>query len=183
VAFEAQLGPSADQQALAAGLALYRDDFLAGFTLRDSPAFDEWQFFEAERLRQLCLSTLERLVELYSRTGDHDGAIAAARRRLALDPLHEPAYRALMRAYAAAGQRAAALRQYRLCAQLRVRAGETVAHGFAIDELGVNAVMPAGAESLALFRPTTPGTYTVYCPPHYDKASGQGMHGTLIVEP
>lgn len=76
---------------------------------------------------------------------------------------------------------------------LRVRAGETVAfrlenpdpvaHGFAIDELGVNAVMPAGAESLALFRPTTPGTYTFYCPPHYDKASGQGMHGTLIVEP
>jgi plastocyanin len=76
---------------------------------------------------------------------------------------------------------------------LHVQAGETVAfrlenpdpvaHGFAIDELGVNAVMPAGAESLVLFEPTTPGTYTFYCPPHYDKASGQGMHGTLIVEP
>jgi heme/copper-type cytochrome/quinol oxidase subunit 2 len=58
-----------------------------------------------------------------------------------------------------------------------------VTHGFAVDELGVNAVMPAGAESLALFRPTTPGTYTFYCPPHYDKASGTGMYGTLIVEP
>jgi plastocyanin len=76
---------------------------------------------------------------------------------------------------------------------IRVRAGEMVAlrlenpdpaaHGFAIDELGVNALMPAGSQSLALFKPETPGTYTFYCPPHYDKASGQGMHGTLIVEP
>jgi heme/copper-type cytochrome/quinol oxidase subunit 2 len=76
---------------------------------------------------------------------------------------------------------------------IRVRAGETVAlrlenpdpvsHAFAIDEFGVKAVMPAGSESLALFRPATPGTYTFYCPPHYDKASGNGMHGTLIVEP
>jgi DNA-binding SARP family transcriptional activator len=116
-AFEAQLGADADREALAAGFALYRDDLLAGFTLRDSPAFDEWQFFAAERLRQLCASGLERLAELHGRAGDHEAAIAAARRRLALDPLHEPAQRALMRQYAAAGQRAAALRQYRLCAQ------------------------------------------------------------------
>lgn len=76
---------------------------------------------------------------------------------------------------------------------IRVRAGEAVAlrlenpdpvsHVFAIDEFGVKAVMPAGSESLALFKPTTPGTYTFYCPPHYDRASGNGMHGTLIVEP
>jgi heme/copper-type cytochrome/quinol oxidase subunit 2 len=76
---------------------------------------------------------------------------------------------------------------------IRVRAGEAVAlrlensdpvaHGFAIDELGVNAVMPANSDSLALFTPTEPGSYTFYCPPHYDKASGSGMHGTIIVEP
>ncbi len=29
---------------LAAAVELYHDDFLAGFSLRDSPAFDEWQF-------------------------------------------------------------------------------------------------------------------------------------------
>ncbi|MCB0226743.1 MAG: SARP family transcriptional regulator, partial [Anaerolineae bacterium] len=33
---------------LAEAVALYRDDFLAGFTLRDSPGFDEWQFFQSE---------------------------------------------------------------------------------------------------------------------------------------
>jgi DNA-binding SARP family transcriptional activator len=31
---------------------LYRGDFLEGFSLCDSPAFDEWQFFQAESLRQ-----------------------------------------------------------------------------------------------------------------------------------
>jgi hypothetical protein len=59
--FESRLGPQAGRSVLAAGLALYHDDFLAGFTLRDSPAFDEWQFFEAERLRQLCHSLLRPL--------------------------------------------------------------------------------------------------------------------------
>jgi DNA-binding SARP family transcriptional activator len=116
-AFEVQLVGSSDREALASGLALYRDTFLAGFTLRDSPSFDEWQFFEAERLRQLCASGLERLATLQSGAGDHEAAIESARRHVALDPLHEPAHRALMRHYHDAGQRAAALRQYRLCAQ------------------------------------------------------------------
>jgi plastocyanin len=43
--------------------------------------------------------------------------------------------------------------------------------------------MPANGESLALFTADTPGVYTFYCSPHYNKATGQGMHGTLIVEP
>src|SRR6266511_5920679 len=33
---------------LNAAVELYADDFLAGFTLPDSPAFDEWQFFQRE---------------------------------------------------------------------------------------------------------------------------------------
>lgn len=77
-------------------------------------------------------------------------------------------------------------------AEIRVKAGETVAfrlenadtasHSFDIDELGVHAPMAAGQTSFALFKPTTPGTYTFYCAPHFDKASGQGMKGTLVVE-
>src|SRR2546428_12940171 len=39
-----------------------------------------------------------------------------ARRWLSLDPLNEAAHRALMRMHARAGERAAALRQYRECA-------------------------------------------------------------------
>ncbi len=98
---------------LAEAVGLYRDDFMAGFSLRDSPAFDDWQFFQAESLRRELAGALERLAAGLSAQGDFDAAIGHARRWLALDPLHEPAHRQLMLLYAWAGQRAAALRQYR----------------------------------------------------------------------
>ena len=46
---------------LSEAVALYRDDFLAGFALRDSAAFDDWQFFQAEELRRELAGALERL--------------------------------------------------------------------------------------------------------------------------
>lgn len=77
--------------------------------------------------------------------------------------------------------------------EIRVRAGElsalrlanpsAAAHSFDVDELNLHVAMPANGESLALFTADTPGVYTFYCAPHYNKATGQGMHGTLIVEP
>jgi predicted ATPase/class 3 adenylate cyclase len=98
--------------------ALYRDDFLTGFTLRDSPGFDEWQFFQTEGLRDELASALERLAQGYSGQGEFERAIAYARRWLALDPLREAAHRCLMRLYAWSGQRAAALRQYGECERI-----------------------------------------------------------------
>jgi len=104
--------------ALSEAAALYRDDFMAGFSLRDSPAFDEWQFFQGEGLRRELASALERLVQGHSAAGAYEDALPAARRWVALDPLHEPAQRALMQVYAWSGQRAAALRQYAECERL-----------------------------------------------------------------
>jgi predicted ATPase/DNA-binding SARP family transcriptional activator len=100
---------------LAEAAALYRDDFLAGFALPDCPAFDEFQFFQAEDLRTELASTLERLARAHGGQGEFDRAIAYARRWLALDPLHEPAHCHLMALYAQSGQRSAALRQYGEC--------------------------------------------------------------------
>jgi predicted ATPase len=97
---------------------LYRGDFLEGFSLRDSPNFDEWQFFQTEGLRQELASTLERLVRVHTAQGDYALAIPYARHWLSLDPLHEHAHRQLMRLYAWSGQRAAALRQYQECVKV-----------------------------------------------------------------
>lgn len=102
---------------LAAAVALYRDDFMAGFSLRDSPAFDDWQFFQREAYRREVASALARLTRGYSAESRFDTAIDTARQWLALDRLHEPAHRSLMRLYAWSGRRAAALRQYRECVQ------------------------------------------------------------------
>ncbi|MGE5262443.1 MAG: ATP-binding protein [Acidobacteriota bacterium] len=100
---------------LSEAAALYHDDFMAGFTLRDSRSFDEWQFFQAEALRRDLAGVLERLTHFHSRQSELDQAIVYALRWLTLDPLHEPAHRHLMQLYAANGQRAAALRQYQEC--------------------------------------------------------------------
>jgi predicted ATPase/DNA-binding SARP family transcriptional activator/Tfp pilus assembly protein PilF len=91
---------------------LYQGDFLAGFNLPDSPAFDEWQFFERERLQSEFSELLDTLVENFISTGEFESAIPYARRRLALDNLHEPAHRQLLSLFAWSGQRSAALRQY-----------------------------------------------------------------------
>src|SRR6266545_324146 len=103
---------------LNAAVELYTEDFLAGFTLPDSPTFDEWQFFQRESLRQLYGQVLEQLVQAYRSQQAWEQAIAYARKWVALDRLHEPAHRMLMQLYAWAGQHAAALRQYQECARI-----------------------------------------------------------------
>jgi DNA-binding SARP family transcriptional activator len=97
---------------------LYGDSFMAGFTLRDSAEFDDWQFFQSEALRRELAGVLERLVNGYAAQGEFNAAIGYAQRWLSLDTLHEPAHRQLMLLYAISGQRTAALRQYQECVHI-----------------------------------------------------------------
>ena len=103
---------------LTEAVGLYRDDFMAGFGLRDSVAFDDWQFFQAESLRRELAGALEKLARGRGALGEWETAVAHARRWLSLDVLHEPAHRMLMTLYAWSDQRAAALRQYRECVRV-----------------------------------------------------------------
>jgi predicted ATPase/DNA-binding SARP family transcriptional activator len=104
--------------ALTTAAELYTDDFLAGFNLPDSPAFDEWQFFVREQLRQQLATALQSLVSWQRESGAYGAALEHARRWLQLDGLHEAAQREVMRLYAWSGQHAAALRQYQECVRL-----------------------------------------------------------------
>ena len=99
-------------------MALYRDDFLTGFTLPDAPDFDDWQRDQTESLRGMLSDALERLARCLVRQGDTVAALVHARRRVALDPLDEAAQRQLMQIHAWAGDRGAALRQYQICTEL-----------------------------------------------------------------
>src|SRR5215469_7921722 len=100
---------------LAAAVALYHGDFMAGFALRDSSTFDDWQYLQQESLRRDMVSALERLTQGYTREHEFEPAIQYARRWLELDRLHETAHRHLMLLYAWTGNRSAALHQYRIC--------------------------------------------------------------------
>jgi len=106
---------------LAEAAALYQGDFMSGFTLRNSPDFDNWQLFQAETLRRELSGTLERLVRGFSIRQEYEPAIGCARRWLALDPFNEAAHCCLMSLYAGLGQRQAALRQYAECVRLLER--------------------------------------------------------------
>ena len=95
--------------------ALYRGDFLEGFSLRDTVLFEEWLLVQRERLHRQALDALAHLAAAYEARGQFDQAQAAARRQLALEPSREVAHRQLMRALALAGEREAALAQYETC--------------------------------------------------------------------
>lgn len=103
---------------LRAAAELYRDDFLSGFTLRDSPNFDDWQFFQTDEFRRKFAFTLEKLVLGYAAQEEFETAIEYAHRWLALDQLQEIAHRQLMQLYVQSGRRNLALRQYRECVRI-----------------------------------------------------------------
>ncbi len=99
--------------ALTDAAALARGPFLAGFSLRDSPDFDDWHATRAVTVERRIVDVLERLVSAAESAGDTAAAITAATRLVELNPLDEPARRRLMTALARSGDRAAAIRQYR----------------------------------------------------------------------
>jgi DNA-binding SARP family transcriptional activator len=61
---------------------LYRDEFLKGFHLRDTVDFDDWQFFECQRLESRLARGLERLARCRASYGATEEAVDAARRWL-----------------------------------------------------------------------------------------------------
>lgn len=92
---------------------LYKGDFLEGFTVRGAPAFEDWMVLERQRLRELALTRLGRLMDAaLAPGGSTQQGIRTAMRVLALDPMQEQAHRALMRLHARQGRHAAALKQY-----------------------------------------------------------------------
>jgi DNA-binding SARP family transcriptional activator len=102
-----------DREGLDAAAALARGPFLAGFSLRDSPDFDDWRATRAVAVERQVLEVLDRLASAAEAAGDGAAAVTATTRLVELDPLDEPARRRLMAALARAGDRAGAIRQYR----------------------------------------------------------------------
>jgi DNA-binding SARP family transcriptional activator len=99
---------------LARAIALYQGDLLAGLALAEPP-FEEWLLTERERLRELAVEALARLLAHHRAEGRPEEAVQTALRLAALDPLQEAVHRTLMRLYAQLGRRGAALRQYEHC--------------------------------------------------------------------
>jgi DNA-binding SARP family transcriptional activator/tetratricopeptide (TPR) repeat protein len=116
VAFRAGLKAGAPERG--GMLELASAPFMSGFSLRDAPDFEEWQFLEGEALNRELAEALAREAGQLLERGELGQALTPARRLLALDPLNEEAHRLLMRLHAFNGDQTAALRQYRECARV-----------------------------------------------------------------
>lgn len=103
---------TSDVQQLTAALTLYRGDFLEGFSLANSPQFDDWASSERERYRLLAMRGFANLSRLHESTGDHQAALECMRRALAFNLYQEDLQRDLMRLLYLTGDRAGVIRQY-----------------------------------------------------------------------
>jgi DNA-binding SARP family transcriptional activator/TolB-like protein len=102
---------SADRAELAEAASLYAGPLLDGFPTVSSE-FDDWLAFARDEITGLALGSLGRLVRACWADGDRAAAVLAAERMVAIDPRREDSHRLLIEAYADAGRRADALRQY-----------------------------------------------------------------------
>jgi DNA-binding SARP family transcriptional activator/predicted ATPase len=118
VALFTELAGLEDPSDLEKAIALYQGSFLEGFSVSDSPAFEEWALFTRERLARQMSSALHRLAGIHEQRGEYEPAQAYARRQIELEPWDEAAHQRLMRTLALSGQRSTALAQYEACRRL-----------------------------------------------------------------
>ena len=107
--FETAASAAREQRTVAAcqaAIGLYGGDLLP------EDRYEEWTRARRDALRETYVGLLVELAELHAAAGDEAAAVETLRRIVAEDPLHEPAQRALMRRFAAAGHQQQALAQY-----------------------------------------------------------------------
>jgi DNA-binding SARP family transcriptional activator len=97
-------------QAYLEAVELYRGDLRSGS--------DVTSVVEREHLRARYLTLLARLADYFFAQGDYDRCRRYTSALLASDPFREDAHRMAMRCYMRCGERAQALRQFRLCEQV-----------------------------------------------------------------
>ena len=107
---EARVAPEGAITSYERALSLYDGDLCAG----DQHA----AVVERERLRARYLTLLVRCAFHYYERRDIEQALRLALRLLEHDPYREDAHRLVMRCHVIRGERAQALRQYRICGQM-----------------------------------------------------------------
>ena len=102
----------------AAAVDSYKGTLLEGFYLTDSREFESWIDGERARLRAEYQTAVESLAKTAAEAGDHSLSVKWWRRLANSEPLSPGATKQLMRALAAAGDRAGAVKQARLYQEL-----------------------------------------------------------------
>jgi DNA-binding SARP family transcriptional activator len=96
-------------RALKLAVQLYSSDLLEGWS-------HEWCLYERERLQNLYLMALDKLMDYCELHQDYAAGLHYGARSLISDRARECTHRRLMRLYCLAGDRTSAIRQYERCA-------------------------------------------------------------------
>ncbi|MGD8406134.1 MAG: AAA family ATPase, partial [Anaerolineales bacterium] len=104
--------PSSDLGKLTEALDLYKGDFLEGFSLPDSPQFDDWVASEREHYQLIAMNGYSDLSHRHEAMRDYPAALESARRALAFNPFQEDLQRDVMRLLYLNGDRARVIQQY-----------------------------------------------------------------------
>jgi DNA-binding SARP family transcriptional activator len=86
-----------------------------------SASFGTWLAGERVRFKERLVAALDNVLHEISRRGDHKQAASVARRIISIDPTHQGASRALMRALATLGDRQGALCEFERCREALLR--------------------------------------------------------------
>ena len=147
----ADLESAIDSGDLQRAVALYAGPFLEGFRLSAAPEFERWADDERTAIEHRVHDALEALAASAEDDRDFHAAARWWRRRASSDPLNARVAMALMRAVAASGDRAGAIRHAELFEALIAEALEMPADGDVITlakELRQSA-SPAPARTIA----------------------------------
>lgn len=97
---------------------IYKGEFLEGFYINKCPEFNDWVFFERERLQRMYFEVLYRLTKLYKSSGNYFKSIEILNEMLKTNPLQEDLYEELIKNYLELGDRGSALNQYKRCSNI-----------------------------------------------------------------
>lgn len=97
---------------------IYKGEFLEGFYINKCPEFNDWVFFERERLQRKYFEVLSHLTKLYKSAGNYYKSIEILNEMLKINPLQEELYEELIKNYLELGDRSSALSQYKRCSNI-----------------------------------------------------------------
>ncbi len=150
--------PSSDLQKLIRALNLYKGDFLEGFSLSDSPEFDDWAAPERERYALMAIKGFADLSHRHEAGRDYPAALESARRALAFNPFQEDLQCDIMRLLYLNGDRAGVIRQYESLRKLldeEMGVPPMPETRTLYDSIINDTFVPLSAETISQFSPPT----------------------------
>jgi DNA-binding SARP family transcriptional activator/TolB-like protein/Flp pilus assembly protein TadD len=158
-----ELAKSDDSDDLEQAAALFSGELLEGLDLA-SDEFADWIRGERDRLTEIRLDVLSRLLQRHQESGGSEAGLSAGQEILRLDPYNETALRGVMTLYAVSGRRNMALQTYQRFAETLERdlgvepEAETRETFQALSQSNGSgtAVPPAGADAASPQAPKAP---------------------------